>query len=1484
MNMEVPPTQSEGRSGLDVAIVGMAGRFPGASNLDEFWENLKNGVESITFFSDDEVIYSGVDPDMASDPDFVPAGGGMDGEYCFDADFFDLSPRDAEITDPQQRVLLECAWAALEEAGYNPETFPGQIGIYAGASINTYLLFSIIPNKALFESVGHFQTMTANDKDFLATRVAYKLNLKGPAISVQTACSTSLVAVNLACQSLLNYQSDMVLAGGVSITPKGRVYKEGFIFSKDGHCRAFDARAQGTVSGNGVGLVVLKRLEDALADGDHIHAVIKGSAINNDGSLKVGYTAPSVGGQTEVILEAQAMAEVEPDTITYIEAHGTGTLLGDPIEIAALTQAFRTRTDREGYCAIGSVKTNIGHLDAAAGISGLLKAVLAIEHGQIPPSLHFKQANPKLGLEKSPFFVSTELSDWRPSGMPRRAGVSSFGFGGTNAHVILEEAPSGAQGTPARPRQLLVLSARTEPALQQAIQNLVGLLDAPPAAGVDMADVAYTLQVGRKAFEHRAYAVVEDAADAADLLRSADPKLLHIGQAADRPSHDVAFMFSGQGSQYIDMGRELFEHEPVFRETMRECAALMQPHLGHDLLSIIYPNSTARTRAEKLLAQTLITQPALFAIEYSLARQWQAWGISPSAMIGHSVGEYVAACLAGVFTLEDAAKIICARAKLIQDQAPGVMLSVPLPEGELTPILPPGVSVAVVNTPQMTVVSGPESAVAALERGLSERGVEGRRLLVSHAFHSDMMEAAAEQFKSVMAQVALQAPRVRFVSNRTGDWITDAEACSPEYWAEHLRHTVRFSEGLQTLLAEAPSAVLEVGPGQVLATLARQHRDAVRDCLVVASTRHPQVETPDSATLLEAVGALWGAGVDIKWSAFHDGEVRRRVPLPTYPFQSQLFYLPPVYTSGGKQVPLTIPPVLKANEAAGSYSPEVSAVSQASYRAPADETEEAIAQIWQKMLGIERVSTADDFFILGGHSLMATQLIAEVRRVTHTDVSVQALFEEPTIAGLAKRVRLLKDTQGAVDGEEIAVIPRDDYLPLTFHQETVWAFENMVPGTARFNGFITLALHGPLDTDALGFAMNEILRRHEVLRTTYSTTDDGRPIAVIHPFSPVQLPLEDLSDVPPDEREREALSRANALARRSFNIGEDLMMRPVLLRLSQQEHLLLIASHYIAVDGWTIGLVIQELGEHYGARIGARPTRLSELPFQCVDYASWQREQVTEAVLAAHLPYWREQLLDAPSQEPVPLDRPRPSAPSLRGAAYHFTLGPDLTEAVKDFSHRHGSTTFMTLVSALNALFNIYSGQKDIVIGTITGDREIGMEALVGAFVNILALRNHVESTESFLTLLDGVRKVATDAYAHQIPFMKLAQDFAGQRDIERDPVFRVMFILRNIPMTQTAADSLDISLSPLPIDRGVADQDVSLYLQEKGGAFGGYFEYSTDLFDRETIEGLAAKFVALLHHVVERPASPLSQLETVMATAVGDSDTEADVAETLTA
>jgi amino acid adenylation domain-containing protein len=977
---EAAAAPSRAASGSAVAIVGMAGRFPGAADPEELWRNLCGGVESITFFPDEELAAAGIDPALLADPAYVRARGVLPGADTFDAAFFDCTPREAEILDPQQRVFLECAWEALESAGYAPERYPGRIGVYAGLGDNTYAP-GLYADPDLVRSAGLYQLSIANKPDYLPTRVSYKLDLKGPSVNVQTACSTSLTAVHLACRALLAGECEMALAGGVSIRfPQvaGYRYEEGSITSRDGHVRAFDAGACGTVGGNGAGAVVLKRLEDALADGDTVRAVILGSAINNDGASRVGFTAPSVDGQAEVIRRAHQAARVDPATIGYVEAHGTGTAVGDPIEVAGLTQAFRAATEERGFCALGTLKTNLGHLDAAAGIAGLVKAALCLERRTLPPSLHFTAPNPRIDFAGSPFFVNAALAEWPANGAPRRAGVSAFGIGGTNAHAVLEEAPASEPGGPSRPAQLLLLSARTPSALDAATARLADYLESHPETG--LADAAYTLQVGRRAFRHRRMLVCRSREEAIRLLRELDPVRVWAHEQAAAPG-PVAFLFPGQGAQRAGMGAGLYAAEPVFREAVDRASEILAPELGLDLRALLDRAGPDDPR----LAGTALAQPALFVVEHALARLLIEWGIRPRAMLGHSLGEYVAACLAGVFTLEEGLRLVAARGRLMAELPPGRMLAADLPESEARTLLEdhPELSLAAVNAPASCTLSGLPEAVESLRERLEREGVGCRLLHTSHAFHSSMMEPIAGRFAAEVQRVDLRPPELPYLSNVTGTWITAAEATDPDYWVRHLLRPVRFSDGAAALSAGPDHTLVEVGPGRTLTTLARQQPGGWQRTIVAAlgGLKH---ETAEPALLLTALGRLWLSGVEVDWSAFAARERRRRVPLPTYPFERRRYW--------------------HGNRTEAEPAPPPSTPAAAGGTAPRNEVERGVAAVFEELLGVAGVGPGDDFFDLGGSSLMAVQLSARLRQTLGAELPASALLEDSTVAALAERI------------------------------------------------------------------------------------------------------------------------------------------------------------------------------------------------------------------------------------------------------------------------------------------------------------------------------------------------------------------------------------------------------------------------------------------------------------------------------------------------
>jgi len=1493
-----------------VAILAMAGRFPQAPALDRFWDNLRNGVESIRVLSEAELLASGVSAATLRDPSYVRASGILDGIDLFDAPFFGFSAREAALLDPQQRLFLECAWEALEAAGYDSLRVKGPVGVFGGTSSNSYSLFYLYSRAAVLNSPTAGQTFLGGDKDFLCTRVSYELGLRGPSLGVQTACSTSLVAVHLACQSLLNGECDMALAGGVSVkVPQavGYFYQPSSILSADGHCRSFDARAGGSVPGSGAGVVVLKRLEDALADGDPVRAVIRGSAVNNDGALRVGFTAPSVEGQSAAIAEALALARVEPATIGYVEAHGSGTPLGDPIEIAALTRAYRDGTDgtdRRGFCAVGSVKSNIGHLDAAAGIAGLIKTVLALEHGEVPPSLHVQAPNPSLDLAASPFYVNSELRPWpRPAGAgaPRRAGVSSFGMGGTNAHAVLEEAPAPEPSGPSRDWQLLVLSARTPEALEAATDNLAEYLGAQPEKRphprplsrlpppdprergdqqAELADVAFTLQNGRRPFAHRRAVVCREAEEARRALAERDAGKLLEGAAdrSDRSDRAVAFLLPGLGDHYVGMGRGLYESEPVFRGAVDRCAELLRPYLGADLRTVLYPaggeEASGGIDLKAMLKgagsgggldRTSLAQPALFVTEYALAQLWMEWGVKPAGLLGYSLGEYTAACLAGVLSLDEALRLVALRARLIEELPAGAMLAVPLAEKEVSGLLGGELSIAAVNGPELCVVAGPVAVVEELEGRLAARGLACRRLQTSHAFHSTMMRPIVPAFRTLLETIELRAPEIPYVSNVTGTWITEAEATDREHWVRHLLEPVRFGAGIEELGREPGRIFLEVGPGQSLTSLAMQSGSPA-----VPSLRPAYERRPDLAYALAALGRLWVAGAAIDWTGFARHERRRRVTLPTYPFEKKRYWIEEGIEEGIEEAPADDADRTDRTDRTDEPERLVTTTSHARpglatpYVAPSGPAEETLTAIWQELLGVSPVGVRDSFFDLGGHSLLASQLVARLAARFGVELPLSDLFDAPTIAELAPRLvqgMSAGPAEQMIPRRDVAMIPIADRAPLSFAQQRLWFIDRLAPGISAYNNPVAMRLAGPLDLAALEAALAEIVRRHEIVRTTFAFAGDA-PVQVIHPPAETAIPLEraDVLAVPRAERDAAARRLIWQHVERPFAIAAQPPVRFLLVQTEPEEHLFVATMHHILWDEWSQGIFVRELATLYDAFRSGRPSPLPELPIQYGDFALWQRQTLQGEVLENHLGYWKERLDAAPRLLALPTDRPRPAAQTFGGATRTLKVADDLHRALTALAHAHGVTMFMLLMAAFQSLLGRWASQDDVVVSTGTGGRSrVETESLIGCFINILLLRAELGSA-TFSELLARTREATLGAYAHQdLPFELLVEGLKVERDPSTTPFSQAMLVFLNVPPVDLELPGLKVE--GVRIDRESAQFDLTFYLHEEGGRLGGHLEYNTDLFDAATVDRLLGHYRNFLERAAADPARQVLEI-----------------------
>jgi amino acid adenylation domain-containing protein len=974
----------------DIAVIAMACRFPGANTIDQFWALLKDGKETISFFSDEELDAS-IPDELKNNPQYIKARGIIDKAEEFDAAFFGINPRLAELMDPQQRIFLEIAWEALEHGGYLPSKYSGTIGVFAGTGNNTYYLNNVQSHPDLIGQAGSFQVMTVNEKDYIASRTAYALNLKGPAVSVLSACSTSLLAIAEAVESIRKGQCEIALAGGVSVTvpiKSGHIYQEGAMYSRDGHNRSFDADAAGTVFSDGAGIVLLKSLSDAVRDGDQIFSVIKGIGLNNDGGGKGSFTAPSAEGQAGAIQMAIRDAAIDPACISYVEAHGTATPLGDPIEIEGLTLAFGQQ-EKKQYCALGSVKSNIGHCTAAAGVAGLIKTTLALHYKKIPASINFNRPNPHIDFEQGPFYINSSLKDWEISGK-RIAGVSSFGVGGTNVHVLLEEFSNlqpvvSIEEGPKRQQQLISWSAKTEKSLNDFAGKLAEFLE--ENQNVHPADLAYTLQTSREDFNTRRFIIAGDREELVSKLnKKASPgeqDILHESATG------LVFLFPGQGSQYLNMGKELYEQEPVFRQALDECAELLLPILKEDIRGIIYPAVMNEDAGEKIL-NTYYTQPAIFIIEYAVTKLWMSWGIKPSAFIGHSIGEFVAAHLSGVMSLRDGLFLIATRGRLMAAVPNGSMLSVRYGEEKIMRLLPDGLSLAAINGPELSVVSGPEKTILDFSKSLTAKGIANKLLQTSHAFHSAMMDPVLSDFEKSAVSIQMNKPQIPIVSTLTGKWVQDADMCGPSYWSKQLRSPVRFADAIKTISELGNQVMLEVGPGNVLSSMVR-HQGIKKKMASVASLDGGAGKS-DIYSLLKAAGQLWMNGIDPDWEAFYGSQKRSAIQLPSYAFDRARYWVNPVLRL--QQTALLQSDTIDTDAASTiiSVGEDISGQSNQNRKTILIGR---LKNIFENASGIEMEAVSEDmnFIEIGFDSLLLTQIALNLKKEFGLPISFRQLNE-----------------------------------------------------------------------------------------------------------------------------------------------------------------------------------------------------------------------------------------------------------------------------------------------------------------------------------------------------------------------------------------------------------------------------------------------------------------------------------------------------------
>lgn len=1294
-----------------IAIIGMSGRFPGAESVNEFWENLVAGHCAVTDLTDDELRESGVPEHLIQDSNFVKKAYPLSQIDAFDAAFFQFTAREAEITDPQQRLLLECSYEALEDAGHTAAGFNGLIGVYAGIGTMGYYIRNLAPNQAVLDALGSLRVSIGNEKSFASTMVSYKLDLTGPSVNVDTACSTSLVAVHQACQSLLSYDCDMALAGGVCIDVPQKVgmhYKEGSIIAPDGMCRPFDADAKGTVRGNGAGIVLLKRYADALEDGDNVYAIIRGSAVNNDGSLKVGYTASSIEGQSEVINEALLRGDVDPRDVRFIEAHGTGTILGDPVEIKALTEVYREQTQDSGYCAIASVKANVGHLDIASGITGLIKTARALYALQIPPSINFSKPNPQIDFDGTPFYVATHLEKLSPHERPICAAVSSFGIGGTNAHVVMQHVPHTQSEAPKRKQQLLVLSAKTDTALQRRIDDLSTHLAANPAQ--PLADIAYTLQMGRDAFEHRAVIVGDDAHTLHTQLQDRSRALGVSGSVLEKPN--VYFMFPGQGAQHNAMLRGLYDEEPTFRAAFDECAALFKQHLAVDLVDVLFRADDADINA------TLHAQPALFSAEYALAQLWIAEGVTPHAMIGHSIGEYVAACLAGVFSLPDATKLVSERARLMQSVLPGDMMMIHQSPDTVAAYLNDKISLAAINGPEMSVVAGDSESINTLHQQLAAENIPTRILHTSHAFHSWMLDPILPAFRAVLEQITFNTPDKPYISNVTGDWADAVQVTTAAYWVKHLRGTVQFSAGLSAILDDPQAILLEVGPSQVLATLAKRSFNAQH---VVASARHAKDQRADDAMWLHALGQLWSKGVAVDWRVLHADQQRARVSLPTYPFDRQVYWIKP---SGESVERVQAQHAQEENSVHGLKNPH--------------SIKELTESVWQQAFGVSKINPTDNFFELGGDSLLATQLIAVLRDKLQIEISLSELFGSDSFADFLALLESRAGDIGEVINADHEAIPRMEPdvdnrhapFPLTDIQHAYWVGRT---GAVELSDAATkIYLEVDIkdgDVSAFEAGWNQLIQHHDMLRVVFLDSGEQQIIKDVPHYT---FDILDLTQDEPATAEAKQLALRDKMSHQTHAADQWPLFEIKAAAYTERHFRLCISVDILIVDAWSMNMLIEQWLKLYRDE----SFTLRPLTFSFRDYVIAEHNMRETTLFKAAKQYWIDRVDTIPPAPTLPLATSPSALDEVKFERRVYEMPKARWDILKKKAVSHGLTSTGLLATAFSEVMSLWCQSPHFTLNLTNYSRHPFHEDadhIVGDFTSLTLLEIDISPERSFL-------------------------------------------------------------------------------------------------------------------------------------------------------
>lgn len=1444
------------QNSIKIAIVGMAVNVPCSESPKAFWENLVLGNECIHFYSEEELRDLGIDETSLNSENFVKAKGRIEELDYFDSVFFDSSPKEVKMTSPQLRVLYKGIWQALEDAGCVPDIIEDKVGVFIGGSDDFAWYQQSLYKNANYSDI--YQSYTLSTNHFLATRLSYKFNLTGPGVSMLTGCSTSLVTTHLACQSLILGECDIAIAGGVTVelpNEGGYMYEEGMMFSPDGHCRPFDNQAQGTVFSNGMGLVVLKPLEKAIEEGDHIYATIIGSAINNDGNKKMSYTAPSEDGQVEVIRQAYANAEVDPETIGYVEAHGTGTILGDPIEVSSLTRAFAT--DKTQYCVLGSVKGNVGHTDTAAGIVGVIKTALALENKYLPATVNYNVPNHKINFNSTPFTILSKGKEWNrlAEDMPLRAGINSFGVGGTNVHMVMEEAPSKRLSSPERPYNLLIFSAKTEMALNNIVEKIMKHIEVNK--NINLSDVSWMLQMGRKAFNYRKAIVIDEyfRERFEEVLKDTLSAPSVQVQKQDRP---VYFMFSGQGSQYQGMskmlykGADLYPIGSLYKDYVDEVFGLLNEEERKVFYEIIFGEDNT-----SLINQTKYSQFALFVVEYALAKTLMKLGIIPKALVGHSIGEIVAATIAGVWSLKDGVEIVRMRGELMQAQQPGVMLAVMSDVETIRPLLVENVWISLSNTTGKCVVGGTDEAIGIFETCLKSKDIESTRIKTSHAFHTPMMKEAAQVFKEYLCSIQMNSPSYTIISNLTGRYVEEDELTNPEYWAKHIQQTVRFEEDLDVMMKEKGCVGIEIGVGRTLTSFAIAHKNRKPSHTFINILPHIK-EEQGMGYVYDKLGKLWTAGVQVNWNKLEGKTIRNKISLPTYVFDKEYY-------------PIKLEDTMKAKVSTQENSVEDTWASSNNVLSLKDiegvdggsTIEEVIINAYKEIFGFEEVDSQADFFDMGGDSLTAASLSALLKKILGIKVTVQNIFNEITPKRLANFISA-NNTQFK---EETTIRPihGQAYYPLSSSQKRMYTFYLLDKESVTYNLSSATLIEGPLDVKRMEKAIRKLIDRHESLRTSFEMKD-GEIVQVINEIK--SLPIEYSEAICDTNQDFDGILQRFI---KPFDLAEAPLFRVELVKIASDKQILLFDIHHIIADGTGVEIISRDFNALYFGE-------LEPLTIQYKDYAIWQLKHMASDEMKQKKTYWLDVLGGSLPTLDLPTDFERPRISSFAGKRMQFNIEPQFFGKIKELSRNNGATPFMTMLSAWNILLASYANQEELIVGTPVSGRSIDeVRDTVGMFVNMLPIRSFPTREKTFNEYLKEVREITLEALQNQeYQFDSLVGDLAIKRELNHNPIFDVSFDYHNMEIYDLEIKDLKFTSYPMPINS--VSVDLLLTCNEDSGEYLECFiDYSTALFNEETIKKMMQHYKNILDEVIVNETCKIGEINflTVEEKSVIDSQFE---------